>query len=246
MTLTGLDISHHQAPAVVPWDALAASGSFLYIRASYGTTVDRRVREHFARAKEKGIRVGLYTFFRAEQAVTDQLDVFYDLAELVGYGPGDLAPAVDIEAYGKRPVEPWWSGPAHELTRLLVAQYNECVVYITQREWSMLGKPTWTKARPLWVAHYTSRPDPATPTGHPWSIWQYRVGPYDPNTENRRTDAKHPQALDHNMAVALPVIRADNEPETKRRVTVPSIPLELSEDDWLAMRRARDSIVKES
>lgn len=241
----GLDISHHQAASVVPWEDLAARDGFLYARASYGTMRDRRVTEHFARAKEAGIKVGLYHFFRASQAITDQLEVFCDLAELVGYGPGDLAPAIDIEADIKRPVEPWWSRPANELTMLLVAQWSECVVYLTQREWTMLGKPAWTKERPLWVAHYTKRSEPATPQGHEWSIWQYRVGPYDPNIENQVTDAKHPRALDHNMAVHLPVI-LEQPPDTERSVAFPAVPLELSDDDWAEHRRLRDEMERDA
>lgn len=242
----GLDISHHQAASVVPWADLAARDAFLYVRASYGTMRDRRVTEHFARARDAGIRVGLYTFFRASEAVTDQVDVFGEVAELVAYGPGDLAPAIDLEADGKlRPVERWWSRPAHELAHLLVAQFTECVVYITQREWTMLGKPAWTRERPLWVAHYTKRSEPATPQGHEWSIWQYRVGPYDPNIENQVTDAKHPRALDHNMAVHLPVI-LEQPPDTERSVALPSLPLELSDEDWDEHRRLRDETVRDA
>ena len=245
LMLHGLDISNHQSPSVVPWDDLAERKSFLYVRATYGTTKDRRVTEHFARAKEKGISAGLYHFFRANQAVTDQLGVFSEIAELVGYGPGDLAPALDIEADVNHPVEPFWSTPAQELAKLLVAEWSECLVYLTQREWSMLGKPKWTKDRPLWVAHYTARPEPAVPTDHSWSIWQYRVGPYDPNSENRRTDARDPQALDHNMAIYLPLITTGLEPETLRSRLAVSAPLELSDEDWLTLRRERDETVRD-
>jgi hypothetical protein len=221
-------------------------GGFLYVRATYGTTKDRRVREHFARAKDAGIPVGLYAFFRATQTVTDQIDVLDEVAELVDYGPGDLVPALDIEKDVSRVVEPWWSTPAQVLTQLMMAHWGECLIYMTQREWADMGKPHWVLERPLWVAHWTKDLEPATPGHRPWTMWQYRVGPFDPDTDNRKTEAKHPKALDHNMARQLLTIRHENErdtsPSTERP---PQLPLELSDEDWLAMRAARDEDVRE-
>src|SRR5690606_363187 len=33
---------------------------------------------------------------------------------------------------------------------------------------------------PLWVAHWTGAAQPSTPGGAPWTLWQYRVGPFAP------------------------------------------------------------------
>lgn len=237
--ITVLDISHHQNADVVPWRALADLGGALYIRACYGRTRDRLVQQHWARAKEHGIPCGLYAFFRASQPAVDQIDAFTEVASLVDYGPGDLIPGLDIEADGKLLVEPWWSGPAREFADVLVDLYTNAKIYITQREFAMLGKPAWVLERPLWVAHHTSKPAPATPGNAAWSIWQYRVGPWDPSVDNRRLDYQHPRALDHNIARELIRIREVWQEPEPRELTAPMIPLELTEEDYEAMRRER-------
>jgi GH25 family lysozyme M1 (1,4-beta-N-acetylmuramidase) len=244
----GLDISHHQSLDVVPWASLLANNAFIYVRATYGTTRDKRVLLHVEKARELGLTVGLYHFFRPSRPVVEQFETFATVADECAIGAGDLLPALDIEADPvptMQHVSPAWDGPARKLCEMFVDTWGDAVIYMTQREWGMLGKPTWVLEHPLWVAHYTPRASPATPGGAPWSIWQYRVGRYDADPNNRSTDARAPRALDHNMATEpLPMIARPSatpvqlEPE-------PTIPyLGLSDDDWAAMRNERDERIR--
>jgi len=204
----GIDVSHYQstaAPAGVPWSLLKSSGvSFVMVRATYGTFRDPSAVAHVRAARAVGLQVGLYHFFRVGQNVTDQLAAFNAQALACGIRAGDICPALDIEDEpGPPAMSPSWNTAADALISGLVASFGEALVYITQRDFGRLGKPSWVLERPLWVAHYTASAKPATPGDKPWRIWQHRVGPFAPNGDG---GAFKPQLLDQNRAdVPLPV-----------------------------------------
>jgi hypothetical protein len=181
----GIDVSHHQNPASLPWATFALTSSFAIIRGSYGLMKDRVTLEHVRRARSAGLKVGLYHFFRPSQDAADQLAVFRDQLAAAHIGPGDIVPTLDVEADPlPKPgahVSPAWQDGVKHILDDLVEQYGDAMVYITQREFGMLGKPAWLLDRPLWVAHYTGASKPATPGGAAATIWQHRVAPYDPD-----------------------------------------------------------------
>jgi lysozyme len=180
----GIDVSHHQNPATLPWDTIAASSGFCICRATYGTMRDRQCAEHVRRARGVGLQVGLYHFFRPTQRAEDQLAVFRAAALGAKYQPGDIVPALDVEADPlPKPgthVSPAWREGVEFMLEAFAREFGGAMVYITQREFNMLGAPKWLLGYPLWVAHYTGAAKPATPGNQPALIWQHRVGPYDP------------------------------------------------------------------
>ncbi len=204
----GVDVSHHQNPASLPWATFAESSSFAIMRGSYGTMKDRVTAEHVKRARGVGLKVGLYHFFRPTQPVQDQLAVFRAQLDLARIGVGDIIPVIDVESDPlpkATPVSPAWQGSVLEFVDAMVSELGDCMVYITQREFGMLGAPAWLLTRPLWVAHYTGASKPATPGNKPWTIWQHRVGPYDPNGAGGY-DTAHPVLDQNRLAGALPLI----------------------------------------
>lgn len=206
----GIDVSHHQAPASLPWATFAESSSFAICRGSYGTMKDRVTAEHVKRARALGLKVGLYHFFRPSQSVADQLAVFRAQLDLAKIGVGDIIPTIDVEADPlpkATPVSPAWQGSVLEFVDAMVSELGDCMVYITQREFGMLGAPAWLLTRPLWVAHYTGAAKPATPGNKPWTIWQHRVAPYDPNGPGGY-DKAHPVLDQNRLAGELPLIGA--------------------------------------
>lgn len=161
------------------------------------------------RARGISAKVGLYLLYRFRDALETQWDLFRSVADAVKLGSGDLVPALNIEHDPlPRPgadVAPSWSGPLEELAGRISETFGNTVLYTTQREWGLLGKPTWLLRHPLWVAHYTSAPRPASPNGVEPTIWQYRVGPFDPLAAGGFDHAR--PELDHNRALGpLPVI----------------------------------------
>lgn len=207
----GIDVSHHQNPASLPWPVFAESSSFCIVRGSYGTMKDRVTLEHLKRARAFGLKTGLYHFYRPSQDPGDQLAVFrlqLDAARIV---EGDIVPTIDVEADPlPKPgmhVDLTWQAGVRFMLDALVEQYGDAMVYITQREFGMLGKPAWLLERPLWVAHYTGAAKPATPGNKAAVIWQHRVGPYVPNGAGGYV--KERPELDQNRLLGeLPLVAA--------------------------------------
>jgi GH25 family lysozyme M1 (1,4-beta-N-acetylmuramidase) len=201
----GLDLSHFQDPAALPWAEFQGRVDFVIARASFGVVLDNRAKAHISRARGIGAKVGLYTFFRPSQSWTDQLQALRSVADGANVGTGDIVPALDIEDDPISPeaVSPAWSDRCQAFVEKLVSEYGEALVYITQRGWSMLGKPEWVLHRPLWCAHYRDAL-PATPGNMPATIHQHRVGPFVPNGPG---GSFKPAELDQNrLLLPLPLI----------------------------------------
>lgn len=237
--LYGCDVSTYQSPALVDW----TKRDFGIVRATYGTSRDKRALEHVARIRGAGKTVGLYHFFRADQAVAKQADTFLQVAHEAGLGPGDILPCIDVEDFPGHQLGP---GDTMALAAFEAALkgFGGVVYYVTQRDWHRLGKPAWMLEKPLWVAHYPSKGStkplakPATPNAAPWRIWQWLVGPLGVSLQQH----DHPQAVDQNVATSpLPTIgeaktKADDQP-----IDAASIPfVHLTDDDWEEMAEARD------
>ena len=206
----GIDVSHHQNPSAVPWERIAETSSLAVVRTNYGTMRDRQTALHVQHARDVGLQVGIYGFYRPSQPWRDQLAVLRSQAELAGHGAGDVWPALDVEADPLpppgTPVSPAWQEGLRETLDALRAAFGGAIVYVTQREWAMLGRPAWLLEYPLWVAHYTTKPQPATPGNRPWLIWQFRVGPYDPDGPGGYYDGGSPQLDQNRIAGPLPLV----------------------------------------
>lgn len=206
----GIDVSHHQNPATLPWAKFEGAVQFVICRSGYGAQLrDRQVAGHAARARSIGAKVGLYHFYRSIHTVQAQWELLRSVADQIGLTDGDIVPAIDIERDPVpgpgREVHPSWSAPCHEFVDRIVEEFGNAMVYITQREWKMLGSPAWVLERPLWVAHYTNASKPATPNDVQATIWQHRVGRFDPKGPGGY-DKEHPE-LDQNRALApLPLM----------------------------------------
>jgi len=258
----GCDVSTFQAPTLVPWK----NYDFGIVRATYGTTRDKKTVLHASKIREAEKVLGLYHFFLPHQNVDAQLEAFSEVAKAVGLHEGDLMPCVDIEAYPDKfsgskathwaDVSPFWETPLLNLVMGLERLYGGCICYITQRDWSLLGKPNWVLERPLWVAHYPKTgatsplAKPATPGNRPYAIWQCMVGPLGKALQSPADAA----AVDQNLAVGpLPLIRAETPDDLEITVTQSDIPIDpatvpyvhLTDEDWDEMRAARDLSCRE-
>ena len=210
----GVDVSRFQNPRMIPDNA-----HFVIARGSSGSKVDTTCIGHLTRGREIGADVGGYHFFFEGAAVEAQREAYNRAADEVKLSDGDIIPFVDVEAYpvggswerAKRP-NPGWCDKLKELTDLLARDWGQCGVYITQRDWGMLGATAWLLDIPLWVAHWIGPRPPATPGGRPATIHQYRVGPWSPGAYHEVGGPKHPMAIDHNRAQELPLI--DPKPST--------------------------------
>jgi len=181
-----IDVSHHQNPEALPWEKIYRGSVDLVIaRAAYGADyMDPAMEEHLAHARSIGAKVGAYFFFRASQPWIQQAQTLEDALVRANYGTGDVVPALDIEPDplpDLQEVTPAWSESCRLFTEAIRASFGECLVYITQRDWHAMGSPSWVLDRPLWIAHYTAAPTPASPGDNACAevpMWQHRVGPF--------------------------------------------------------------------
>ena len=238
----GVDVSSYQAPSMVPTGL-----DFVVAKATYGRARDKRAVEHVAQARARGCTVGLYHFFLPSQSVPDQLAAFDATADACGLTVGDMVPWVDVEAY---PSGGGWVQPAPEWCAALRAlvdgmrkTWGGCGVYITSADYSKLGKPAWMLDCPLWVAHWIGEHTPASPGGRPWALHQYRVGPYQRGADHVVGQERDPQAIDHDRALALPLITAAH---TRPGATAGAVPMiDLYAEVLDDVRRERDATVAE-
>lgn len=234
--LHGCDISEFQAQHLVPQMI-----DFAVVRATYGARKDKRTAEHCeALRKRQACTVGIYHFFIPNR-LDAQFDAFGEQAEAVGLGTGDLIPWVDVEdtsGRGTNGPRPEWCEPLQELLLGFRERWGRVGVYITKRDWAMLGSPEWMLDYPLWVAHWRTTPgEPASPGDVRPSIWQYRVGPWSPRRLHEIGGHTHPRAIDHDCAVTLPVL-------AEYTVPVQRTKLLAWDPDWGEMASERDDAVR--
>lgn len=97
--LQGIDVSHYQGS--INWRKVAGSGeiSYVYIKATEGEKlVDATLRQNLIEARQAGLYVGVYHFFRPNVNVQSQ---FLNFTRNVHPNEVDLIPIVDIEHRGK-------------------------------------------------------------------------------------------------------------------------------------------------
>lgn len=247
MTLFGVDVSTYQLPSAIPIGV-----DFVLARATFGTKSDKRAAEHAKHCRGR-CAFGLYHFFVPGQDPAKQGDAFASVAALCSLTDGDSIPWIDIESPkgdGSMPPKPAWCGPLYDLTAQLITLYGQCGFYISQRDWALLGKPGWMLEHPLWVPHWLTSKTArvASPGGVVPTIHQYRVGPYVAGAVHVPSQVSAPNAIDHDRAAVLPRIVAAGEPiqPPPSQPTAPSFEpeIELTDDDWSAMRRERDAAVQ--
>ena len=97
--LEGIDVSRYQG--VIDWKAVARSRkiSYAYMKATEGESlVDRMYRKNIVEARQAGIRVGSYHFYRPNVNWKRQVE---NMLKTVKPEEQDLVPIVDIEVRGR-------------------------------------------------------------------------------------------------------------------------------------------------
>lgn len=97
--IQGIDVSHYQGN--INWRKVAGSGevSYVYVKATEGEKlVDATLRQNLIGARQAGLYVGVYHFFRPNVNVQSQ---FLNFTRNVHPNDMDLIPIVDIEHRGR-------------------------------------------------------------------------------------------------------------------------------------------------
>ncbi|OYT15775.1 MAG: glycosyl hydrolase family 25, partial [Bacteroidetes bacterium 4572_77] len=93
----GIDVSHHQGK--IDWTKVKKwknkNISFVYIKATEGATyIDKTYKINFKEARENGLLVGSYHYFRTSSSVENQFENFINT---VDKSKQDIIPLIDVE-----------------------------------------------------------------------------------------------------------------------------------------------------
>lgn len=163
--IIGVDISSHNGE--IDFDAVAADGvSFVIIKATEGGTFkDKKFIENVRRAKEAGLKVGAYHFFRFD--TPGYIQGLNFLNSLQGREL-DLPLAIDVEE---------WSNPTSHPTPIVLNRLAELIEHLENHGQRVMlytnknGHSRFIRAHlegyPLWICSLMEEPK-----GIKWSLWQ--------------------------------------------------------------------------
>ncbi len=165
--IRGIDVSAHNGD--IDFAAVAADGiGFVMIKATEGTDwQDRALTRNYFRAREAGLKVGLYHFFRFDSPGDLQALNFADAASL---RPVDMPLVIDLEEFGN---------PRFTPTRQVLARLDTCLSHLRRRGYDVMlytnkrGYSRFVEGRydtiPLWLCSL----EDGSPDARTWTFWQH-------------------------------------------------------------------------
>lgn len=170
--MQGADVSHHQG--VIDWEQLSGQDlDFAWIKATEGSShVDERFAENWQAAGDTGLLVGAYHFFSFDSAPETQAELYI---QTVGDLEGRLLPAVDVEYYGDKEVNP----PETELVHTSLRSFLEAlehhyqvkpIIYTTYKVYHRYLQHGFDEY-PLWIRNVYY--EPWLDLDRRWAFWQY-------------------------------------------------------------------------
>ena len=165
----GIDVSAHQGR--IDWRRVAQTRvTFVYVKASEGASfVDPRYKENIKGAREAGLKVGAFHFFRTTSGAHDQFDNFI---KTIGDDTLGLIPVLDVEEKKN-----YNSQQLRDSVRVfvdLVKQHFGCepMIYTGHRFYmDYLGKSI--NDCKLFVAQYVTSLDRKPDVDRKWDLWQF-------------------------------------------------------------------------
>ncbi len=170
--MSGIDVSHFQEQ--IDWKQIKQTGvTFAFIKSTEGVGVkDPLFRQNWRDSRKAGVLRGAYHFFRPQLDPVAQAKQFLDT---LGRDPGELPPALDIEE-GTSLTSGQVIAAAKKWMRI-VEDFVKAkpILYTGTGFWRNRLKDDRAFAdNPLWIAHYTSSPQPSLPSAWPqWTFWQF-------------------------------------------------------------------------
>jgi lysozyme len=174
----GVDISYWQG--VIDFAVLADKVDFCIIRAGYGNDMfDPRIDEYRAGAMAEGIPFGLYWYIKPGKDWRKQAVNFYTAWADAG---GTLPPVIDLEesgGLGKTALDSWCAHFYNKFGELSGLSLDQMMTYTSAGFLDRaIGQNGWLKHTQLFVAHWTTAPQPIIPIewskpNKTWVLWQH-------------------------------------------------------------------------
>lgn len=198
---SGFDVSVNQDPNSLNWEAARESGQrFVMVRGAYGTKTDHHAPLHVGRARDADILPGLY-FFPTEAPLEAQWVEVLNQSEACDIGPGDIAPAFDLEPFdgiSRLPSDiPAYLQTVETLLRRSQERFGMVWVYTSIGFWEQMGYPKGWLDFDWWKAQWGKSEPPDSPCR--WAAWQ--AGWMTPDW------ARGGQRIDDNRARFLPLVQ---------------------------------------
>jgi len=171
--MSGIDVSHFQQD--IDWKQVRrVSVSFAFIKATEGTALpDPLFARNWHEAKAARVLRGAYHFFRPQMDPEAQAQFF--LRRLKN-DPGELPPVLDVEILSGLPAPDMVIANARKWMEVVAVELGRRpILYTGSAFWrNTLKNSTEFSDHPLWVAHYTSGPNPLVPAAWTkWTFWQF-------------------------------------------------------------------------
>ena len=167
----GFDVSHHQG--VIDWKQISPRHyQFVYLKATEGSDFkDRHFQENWQHAREQGLRVGAYHFYRICRDGTVQAQNFI---ETVPRKSDALPPVIDLE-YDSQCIDTYTREQLLREIRLmhdrLYAHYGQPPIFYVSKNFYHLVLMGNFLHTPLWIRDYAGPPQ--LKDHRAWSFWQY-------------------------------------------------------------------------
>ena len=161
----GLDLSAHNGD--VDFDSIAVNYDFVILKATEGGNwTDRSFETNFMKARQAGLKVGAYHYFRFDR---DGLPQAINIYNTLYNKKLDLPMVIDVEDHGNP------SGIEHsvvigrlrQLVDFLVNHDIRLMFYTNKLGYNRYLERDFSEY-PLWICSFTDPPIHA-----PWTLWQY-------------------------------------------------------------------------
>lgn len=161
----GIDISSHNGR--IDFGRVATQVQFVIIKATEGATwTDRSFESNYTSARDAGLKVGIYHFFRFD---SDGLSQGRNLNVAIFNRRPDLPVAIDVEDTGNATGVPYDTIMArlHTLVDFLEAHGHKVMFYTNKQGYRRYIEHDFP-GYPLWICSFSNPPVSA-----PWMFWQY-------------------------------------------------------------------------
>lgn len=169
--IQGFDVSHHQQN--IQWHLISAQKyRFVYLKATEGGDYqDPKFHDYWLKARERGLLVGAYHFYRLCREGEIQAQNFI---HTVPVKADALPPVIDLEYdsaciahFNKQQL----LAQIAKMHDLLQQHYGKAPIFYTSKAFYNIVLAGEFSSTPLWMREYKTQPqlkDPAT-----WLFWQY-------------------------------------------------------------------------
>lgn len=144
---------------------------FAFLKATEGTDkVDPQFTRNWKKAREAGMVVGAYHFFRQSSGGHEQALFFMRQVKLE---PGDLPPVLDVESFQGADVD-LFLDEVDVWLKVVQEKYKRKPIIYTNAGFYNRYLADRFDDYPLWVAHYQNKNSPRV--DRPWQFWQHNEG----------------------------------------------------------------------